>query len=151
MCALHSKFFSKTCINSLFFRGEYQCILDVLDLDTITDGPHVRPKKKQCGKTFKWIQNLRAHQHLHSGQKPFKCSYCSTRFATKGNRDEHEGRHAQRTKYRCHVNNCRKEFYRLQHTLDHIRKMHRQDRYDEIRDDPEKHLRLHQIEPQRNN
>ena len=116
--------------------------MNVLDVDAVVKGAYKNSQKKLCGKTFKWIQNIRAHQHLHTGQKSFKCSYCVARFATKGNKDEHEQRHASRTKFRCHVKNCGKQFYRLQHTLDHIRKVHHQDQLNAISNDPEQHLRI---------
>lgn len=34
----------------------------------------------QCNKTFVSKQNLREHTFIHSGAKPFKCSFCGKKF-----------------------------------------------------------------------
>ena len=45
---------------------------------------------RQCGRQFRTTSNLRRHERLHSGQKPFQCKFCGRSFAAKYNKDRHE-------------------------------------------------------------
>ena len=36
------------------------------------------------------MQKLRDHKNVHTGEKPYKCKYCSTCFASVGNHRMHE-------------------------------------------------------------
>ncbi|XP_014597839.1 PREDICTED: uncharacterized protein LOC106783642 [Polistes canadensis] len=42
-----------------------------------------------CDRPFPWTSSLRRHILTHTGQKPFKCIYCSLLFTTKSNCDRH--------------------------------------------------------------
>ena len=47
-----------------------------------------------CQKAFKQRHHLTEHKRLHSGEKPFRCSYCDKRFS-------HSGSYSQHMKHRC--------------------------------------------------
>ncbi|CAL1543040.1 unnamed protein product [Lymnaea stagnalis] len=49
-----------------------------------------------CNKAFKQRHHLTEHKRLHSGEKPFRCTYCDKRFS-------HSGSYSQHMKYRCKV------------------------------------------------
>lgn len=54
------------------------------------------PKKKQCrfcSSVFKSNTDLRRHERIHTGEKPFSCSVCKKSFNRKGNMEKHMGTH----------------------------------------------------------
>lgn len=76
---------------------------------------------EKCGKGFFAADKLRRHSHIHSGNKPFSCSFCPKVFARKDKRDEHAATH-QREKHECPV--CGREFLHRQLLTRHQR-MHK--------------------------
>lgn len=48
---------------------------------------------KICNKTFSRTDNLRTHQRLHTGERPFACRYCGQRFRWASALDNHEDLH----------------------------------------------------------
>ena len=38
-----------------------------------------------CGKGFLTIQHLKDHTNIHTGERPYMCSFCGATFASKGN------------------------------------------------------------------
>lgn len=42
-----------------------------------------------CHRKFPWTSSLRRHILTHTGQKPYKCTYCPLLFTTKSNCDRH--------------------------------------------------------------
>lgn len=49
-----------------------------------------------CGELYSRRDNLRVHQRVHSGEKPFKCEYCGARFRWVGVLRTHEATHRRR-------------------------------------------------------
>ena len=45
-----------------------------------------------CSRKFPWTSSLRRHVLTHTGQKPYKCTYCPLLFTTKSNCDRHLAR-----------------------------------------------------------
>lgn len=48
-----------------------------------------------CHRKFPWTSSLRRHILTHTGQKPYKCAYCTLLFTTKSNCDRHLARKHQ--------------------------------------------------------
>ncbi len=44
---------------------------------------------------------IRVHERTHTGEKPYKCSYCDYRAAQQGNMRIHEGRHTGDRPFLC--------------------------------------------------
>lgn len=49
-----------------------------------------------CNQLYSRKDNLRAHQRVHSGEKPFKCSYCGAHFRWMGVWRSHEAMHRRK-------------------------------------------------------
>ena len=46
-----------------------------------------------CGKGFLTNDWLKDHKNVHTGEKPYKCQYCTSCFASKGTHAMHERSH----------------------------------------------------------
>lgn len=64
-----------------------------------------------CSTCGKFVKNIELHMRVHSGEKPFKCTYgtCSMAFAQKNNLVNHIRRHTGEKPYRCSP--CNKSFH----------------------------------------
>ena len=99
-----------------------------------------RSRKMQCKVCDKWISsenNMKGHQNMHMGIKPFKCTYCDRSYQNRGNMKSHckeahaeqwkadrgkrisAGRHASKP---CHL--CGLQFPLLHDLNQHLAEFH---------------------------
>ncbi|KAH3860072.1 hypothetical protein DPMN_022965 [Dreissena polymorpha] len=55
----------------------------------------VRPSCRFCGKTFAQASYIKAHERLHTGEKPYVCSVCNKAFSDASNWKKHERMHSR--------------------------------------------------------
>ncbi|KAH0561299.1 hypothetical protein KQX54_016122 [Cotesia glomerata] len=54
-----------------------------------------------CNFTTPNLSTLKTHMHIHTGEKPFKCSHCDFRSRTSKNIKIHERTHAKERPFKC--------------------------------------------------
>ncbi|XP_028833584.1 zinc finger protein 500-like [Denticeps clupeoides] len=72
-----------------------------------------------CGKSYPRFCQLEAHQHVHSGVKPYRCVECGKRFTQKTRLKTHQSVHTGERPFGCRL--CGKRFNRQDNCLRHER------------------------------
>eukprot|EP00794_Sanderia_malayensis_P010183 gene10183-11228_t len=112
---LHPSFSGKLCRSESLISGKTSSKPDIM-VDNCLHECEV------CRKRFSNQTNLRTHQRIHSGIKPYKCDMCDKRFSDQSNTKRHMKTHIGSKPFVCKI--CKQQFTRATSVKRHYERFH---------------------------